>query len=523
MKHICLYVPMLLCVLFLTISCQTDQAKDETTEDTAKEDRNMGGIGLPRGLIVNSEDVAPGYVLFNPTNSASSYLINRKGEVVHEWKGNFEASLSNYLTDNGMLVRNTQDPDFPLYHGGGNAGRIQEFNWEGDMTWDIEIASEEHLNHHDIALLPNGNVLAIAWEAKTNEEVLAMGRDPEYTPQAGLWPDKIIEIAPTRPRGGNIVWEWHIWDHLIQDRDPNLPNYGDPSEHPELIDIKASAHKPELLHPDSLLARRRAGRAHRNLTTDDDGCDVYHFNAVNYNQELDQIAFSSPELCEVFIIDHSTSTEEAAGHTGGRWGKGGDILYRWGNPENYQRGDSTDQRLFYQHDVRWVESNKPGSGNITVYNNRIPGGPDSLNYSAIYEISPPRDDQGNYIIPEKTAIGPHELTWNYVAPDTVSFYGAYISGAHRMENGNTFINCGPAGRFFEVTAKGEIVWEYRNPYRGRITQPNGDPRRVGDNPYGLFRATFIPANHPALVGKVLKPLDPQPEVYEYQEEEIKTD
>ena len=165
---------------------------------------------------------------------------------------------------------------------------------------------------------------------------------------------------------------------------------------------------------------------------------------------MDQIALSSPELGEIFIIDHSTTSKEAVGHKGGRSGKGGDILYRWENPQNYNRGDSTNQRLFYQHDVRWVEYEKPGAGILTVFNNNIPGGPESLNYSAIYEISPPMDENGNYVTPIEDAIGPENLFWNYIAPDTVSFYGSSISGAHRMVNGNTFINCGPAGRFLRL-------------------------------------------------------------------------
>lgn len=513
---------ILFSVLLLTFSCQHEPVKDETEEIPDKEDRNMGGIGLPRGVIVNSENAAPGYVLFNVSNSASSYLMNREGEVVHEWKGNFQSILS-YLTDSGSVVRNAMDPDFPVYYGGGNTGRIQEFNWEGDMIWDFEIASEEHLSHHDIELLPNGNVLAIAWEAKSEEEVLAAGRDPEFIPKDGLWPDKIIEIKPTKPRGGTIVWEWHMWDHMIQDGDQSLPNYGVPSVHPELLYVNAAAEKPESMHPDTLIAKRRLGSVHRNATTDTEGCDVYHLNAIDYNAELDQIALSSYSLGEIFIIDHSTTTEEAASHKGGRWGKGGDYLYRWGNPENYQRGDSTNRRLFEQHDVRWVEKGKSGEGNLTIYNNDIPGRSDSMNYSAIYEITPPVDAQGNYIIPEEVALGPENLSWSYVAPDTVSFYGSYISGAHRMKNGNTFINCGPAGRFFEVTQEGDIVWEYWNPYRGEIREPNGDLKRPGDNPYSQFRSTFIPANHPALVGKELIPLDPQPDVYIHKEEETTTE
>ncbi len=508
----------LLAFIFLTVGCQTGPTKDEIAEDSVKVDRNMGGLGLPRGLLVNSEDVAPGFVLFSPTNSSSSYLINRKGKVVHEWKGNFRSDLSSYLTGNGGLLRMAQDPDFPLYHGGGNAGRIQEFNWEGDMIWDMEIASEEHLSHHDIALMPNGNVLTIAWEAKSEQEVLAAGRNPEFTPKDGLWPDKIIEIMPTKPRGGTIVWEWHMWDHMIQDGDPNLPNYGVPSDHPELLYINASAVKPDPMHPDTLILKRRENSVHRNATTDSDDCDVYHLNAINYHVELDQIAISSYSLGEIFIIDHSTTIEEAAGHQGGRWGKGGDFLYRWGNPENYQRGDSTNRQLFSQHDVRWVEKGQSGEDNLIIYNNDIPGGPDSMKYSAIYEITPPVDTQGNYIIPEQGALGPEKLSWSYVAADTVSFYGSFISGAHRMENGNSFITCGPAGRFFEVTQEGDIVWEYWNPYRGDVREPNGDPRHVGDLPYNIFRATFVPANHPALADKELKPLEPQPEIYVHKKE-----
>ena len=35
-----------------------------------------------------------------------------------------------------------------------------------------------------------------------------------------------------------------------------------------------------------------------------------------------------------------------------------------------------------------------------------------------------------------------------------------------MPNGNTLINEGMFGRFFEVTVEGEVVWEYVNPYFG---------------------------------------------------------
>jgi hypothetical protein len=505
-RHIYL-IPVL-----LGLSCTGPGQESSGVSDEANPDRNMAGIGVPRGLITTSEGLAPGYILHDVPNSALCYLISRKGEVLHEWKGDFR-TLYSYLTDSGTVVRTTVDPDFPKFRGSGNGGRIQEINWEGDMIWNFEFATEDHLSHHDIALMPNGNVLAIAWEAKTKEEVLAAGRNTEFTPEAGLWPDMVVEIEPVRPTGGNIVWEWHIWDHLIQDIDPNLQNYGDPSQHPELLNVNASAEKPVPIHPDTLVVRkRRSMHRYRNTTIDSEAADVHHMNAIYYNADLDQIALSSYTLGEVFIIDHSTTTEEATGHSGGNLGKGGDFLYRWGNPQNYQIGDSTDQILFHQHDIRWIEDGKPGAGNLTVFNNDIPMGPDSLNYSAVLEIVPPKDAMGNYIVEKGKPFGPEAPVWTYTAPDTVSFFSDFVSGAHRMENGSTFIAAGAAGRSFEVTPEGEIVWEYWTPYRGKITNPDGSPRRLG-YPSLLFRMTFIPADHPGLVSRDLLPLDPQPEVF----------
>jgi hypothetical protein len=236
-------------------------------------------------------------------------------------------------------------------------------------------------------------------------------------------------------------------------------------------------------------------------------------NAINYNEDLDQIALSSYAIGEVFIIDHSTTTEEAKGHHGGRSGKGGDFLYRWGNPQNYQRGDSTNRVLFHQHDIRWIEEGKPGAGNLTLFNNDIPMGPDSLHYSAVLELVPPIDARGNYTINEGKPFGPEQPIWTYTAPDTISFYSSFVSGAHRIANGNTFIACGAAGRSFEVTPVGEIVWEYWTPYRGKITNSDGSPRNAGNNPHQLFRMTFIPADHAALRDRDLIPIDPQPDYY----------
>ncbi|MEO5999384.1 MAG: aryl-sulfate sulfotransferase, partial [Chitinophagaceae bacterium] len=436
-----------------------------------------------------------------------------KGEVVHQWKGNYGGpNASVYLNDDGSLTQNAVDPDFPVFTGGGEAGRLQKITWDSKIVWDFEYANEEYLTHHDLTIMPNGHVLAIAWEARTAGQVLAAGRKPVLIPKAGLWPDKIVEIEPQGDRHGRIVWEWHIWDHLIQDYDSKKANYGKPAEHPELLDFNVGDSLPPLISQDSMDILKANGFPWRNQTPENMGSDVYHVNAVKYNAALDQIAFSSPHLSEIFIIDHSTTTKQASAHTGGRWGRGGDFLYRWGNPENYHRGDSTNRKLYGQHDIRWIEKGKPGEGHLTVFNNDIPN-KNGMNYSAIYEIAPPTDAKGNYILEKDKTFGPDKPAWTYIAPDSVSFWSSFISGADRMKNGHTFINEGAKGRFFEVTKEGKIVWEYLNPYRGEVRKPNGDLIPPLPLTFIEFRSTFIPSDHPALANRKLEPLNPQPKVF----------
>ena len=513
-----------LLVLLVSIStglfCQLNVDKDSLAKKTAPpKDRNMFGHSIPRGLKINSPGLADGYIMFAVPNSPFIDLINRRGDVVHQWKGNYEA-FNAYLMNDGSLVQGALDPDFPTFGFGGPYGRLQKISWDGKMLWDFEYANEKEMIHHDFTVLPNGNILAIAYETKTHDEGIALGRKPEMLPKSGPWLEKIIEIQPEGKTHGKIVWEWHLADHLIQDYDSKKSNYGKPVDHPELLDFNMGIPLPPAITQDSMDILQAKGWADRNETAGNRGADIFHFNAIKYNADLDQIVFSSPSLNEIFIIDHSTTTKEAAGHKGGKQGKGGDFLYRWGNPKNYQRGDSADRKLFGQHDIRWIEKGKPGAGNLTVFNNHPPKdidwdhpGSDAQNYSAIYEITPPVDNKGGYTIEKNKSFGPEKPTWVYIAPDTFSFYSSFISGAHRMNNGNTFINEGARGRFFEVTPDGKMVWEYLNPYRGDIRKMNGDPNSPVPMTYFDFRSTFVAADNPGLANKKLEPLVPQPQPY----------
>lgn len=481
-------------------------------EASAQNMRDLAGIDMPRGLIKKTDGASSGFVFFSPLLSATTYMVNMSGEVVHTWESEYGPSGWVYLKENGHLLRGGRDPEAPVFAGGGQGGWMQEFTWEGELVWEYRFASDQYLAHHDVAIMPNGNILAIAWEAKTVDQALQAGRKPEMIPKAGLWPDMVVELEPQGKDDARIVWEWHLWDHLVQDFDETKINYGDPAAHPELVDINFGGPLPPPVTKEKLDSLRSINNASTNSTPENRGSDLFHINAIHYNARLDQIALSSPDLNEIFIIDHSTTTEEAAGHTGGRWGKGGDLLYRWGNPQNYRQGDSTHQQLAGQHDVKWIDEGVPGAGNLLVFNNQVPGS--APGYSSVLEISPPFSEKG-YSLADNGRFGPEEPAWRYIAEDTSSFYAPFISGAQRLNNGNTLITSGPQGRFFEVTPAGALLWEYWTPYAGYVRMPDGTtPQPVGPFTYATFRATHVSSDHPAVRGKELKGVAPQPPVYE---------
>jgi len=411
----------------------TAQAADAKTRGKQVEFRLLGPFVKKVGESWVAEESYNGYTLYAPMMSKETFLINNSGVVVHSWTSSYKPALSVYLLESGDILR-TAFPGFnPRFWGGGIGGRVEMFDWNGTQIWSFDYSTDQHCLHHDVKMLPNGNVIMISWEYKSAAEAISMGRNPNTLPQGELWPDSLIEVRPTGPTSGTIVWEWHLWDHLVQDFDPTKENYGAVQEHPELVDVNYGGR---------ILA------------------DWNHINTVDYNAEYDQILLSVLSFDEIWIIDHSTTTEEAVGHTGGRYGIGGDLLYRWGNPLTYKSGDVGDRRLFNQHDAEWIKPGLPGAGDILIFNNGLdrPGG----EYSSVEEIAPPMAGNGTYSRPPGSAYGPNGSVWNYTAERPTDFYAVNLGGAQRLPNGNTLICNGPQGRFFEVTAKKEVVWAFEN-------------------------------------------------------------
>ena len=432
-----------------------------------------GSFAQTLGLITYDPGHADGYVLFDPIASPKTYLIDRCGREVRSWTSAYQAGLTAALQPDGTLLRAANAQNL-IYNAGGRGGRIERFDWEGNLVWSYDLSNDTACQHHDFTVLPNGNILLFAWDRLDSTTAVANGKDPAQT-NAWLWSEQVIELQPTGESGGEVVWRWRAWDHLVQDFDAGLPNHGVVSEHPELLDLNFFQGPPN-------------------------GADWIHLNGVTYNAELDQILLSAHSFDEIWIIDHSTTTAQAATHTGGESGRGGDLLYRWGNPRAYDRGGIPDQRLFGQHNATWLPEGHPQAGSILVFNNGNgrPGG----NYSSVDLIDPPVQPDGSYTVLPGEAYGPTEADELYTASPASDFYSMAIGGVAPLGQGY-LVSDGMGGRFFEVDTDGDIVWQYINP----VNQTGPLPQGSAPENNQVFRCAYYPPDFVGFTGQVVFPGD----------------
>ena len=318
---------------------------------------------------------------------------------------------------------------------------------------------------------------------------------------------------------GNIVWEWNISDHVVQDFDPELPDYGVVSEHPGKLDI--------------------------NFGPGVSG-NWIHMNSWDYNETLDHVVINNSRLSEFYVVDHGAtfvagdpqrSRELAASDAG-------DFLYRWGNPCVSDSGDCPSmsaegtatsnghQQVFFSHDIQWIDSRDfgaleqpvPGAGHFLIFNNgaRQPG----PTFSSVMEIDPYDGPMENGIhVPAAVAgyepmrVGggmstrtqnvSRQVVWSFHGVSPNSFYSPYISGAQRLPNGNTLVCSGAHGHMFEVTPDGDIVWEYINPVGDRLVNDRGIYRtmtdKAGDEFNSMFKCQRYSPDYPGLEGRDLTP------------------
>jgi len=419
------------------------------------------------GLFFNDSRSFNGYTLFNPMRSTTTYLIDNCGHAVNSWTSSYQPDLSVYLLEDGSLLRTCRVGTVPDL-----GGRLEIFDWDGNMTWSYNFDSEYFSMHHDIEPMPNGNILLISYDVYTPYQATLAGRDPSLIDEE-VWAEKIIEIEPVGTNSMNVVWEWKAWDHLVQEFDPLMANYGTVADHPELLNLNYSASLGSSANTDWI-----------------------HANAIAYNPDIDQILLCSRNLSEILIIDHSTSTAEAAGHAGGLYGKGGDLLYRFGNPLAYNRGTANDRMLFFQHDAEWIPAGYPDEGKITLFNNQT-----SSTTSSIVIIDPPIDSGGYYSDPGLSFYGPVDFAWSF---ESAEIYASNLSGAQQLPNGNMLICSGTNGRIYEVDLDGDFLWKYINPVG------NGGAVNQGDVPVNsnFFKGKRFAPDFAGFIGHDLIAGDP---------------
>ena len=437
----------------------------------------------------------PGYTLLCAGREV--YLIDLDGRVVHEWRSERNVFVA-YLLPNGNLVRDGSDCEQAVgFRAGGAAGYVEEVTWENERVWRFSrLPYDVFLTHHDLEVLPSGHVLLLCWQRMSKGAAIAAGRRPELLPDGEVWNEMVLEVAPDGRGGATVVWQWSMWDHLVQDFDPARGNYGAVKEHPELYDLNyCPAGGKEACRNQA--AARGAGNSFglapfvsRTPGSGTGEKDWVHANAVAYDAARDQVLISLCFSSELILIDHGTTTEEAASHAGGRRGKGGDILWRYGNPQVYGHGTRMEQELFVQHGAHFIGAGLPGEGHILLFNN---GRAQDRLWSTVEELVLPEvalsDERRVASEGGATVV---ETAWSYGprAGRAGSFYCTHMSAAQRLPNGNTLVTMGPQGLLVEVSPEGKEVWRYLSPVMlsedGVAFVRQGDQRLGGR--FNLFRA-----------------------------------
>jgi hypothetical protein len=392
-------------LLFIVVLCckkDDDITKNNTSENIFELQDNV------EVYTANKLDSSLTFAIVKGSNTA--FLVDKQGNKKYEWTFNSPLGNDLEILPNGQLLGIFKDENAAITFGG-YGGIVRLINTDNSIAWEYTVSSIDEMAHHDVEMLPNGNILILVWERIGEIEAESNGAFGS----SNIYPEKLIEVNSNT---NEIVWQWRSWEHIIQDYDSSLLNFGVVANNPQLVNI--------------------------NFNPLPNG-DIMHGNGLDYDAQKDIIYLSINAYSEIWVIDHSTTTTEAASHAGGNYNKGGDLLYRFGNPLAYD--NTFGEKLFDKnHFPNLIEDNVLGKGNLLVYVNGI-----SVQQSTVYELDIPE----NFNLSANSNNEP-EVVWSFT---NQNLYYGIISGAVRLNNGNTLICEGDYG-FWEVTPENEIVWKY---------------------------------------------------------------
>jgi hypothetical protein len=479
---------------------------------------------------------AGGYTIFSPFRGKNTYLIDMHGEVVHYWPYPEGWSIPNSeaiekharLLEDGTLLRGVVDK---AGRGGMSGARYQLVNWDGEVIWEHGDERPEVSPHHDFRMIWNPELeeqtlMYVATTAISHEEAIAAGVDPAGRDDISSRPDGMVEVD----MDGNVIWEWNIKDHTVQDHNRRLDNYGVIADNPGKMDPNFGSGVSN---------------------------DWIHINSFDYNAVLDQVIINNSRFSETYVVDHGATfvpadPEESIALAAG---DAGDFIFRWGNPCVYDAGDcpssldegqsSTNghQQVYFTHDIQWIRDREvgpeigelPGAGNFLIFDNGE--GRLGQTFSSVLEFNPYDGpmERGRYIPEMEGGHNPpvsgmgmgaslaagdtlsKQIVWSFRPPLANAMFSTYISGAQRLSNGNTLVCSGAQGHFFEVTTGGEVVWEYVNPVGNRTNGDYGIYTVMTADAGGFFNSSFKCAryepDYPGLQGKDLTPMGQITEIH----------
>ncbi len=459
-------------------------------------------------------DIIPlGTIKYVPEKAWNSYvilagaypkLIDRNGNLVKEWDNKGGDAMPNKVLPGGYVLTSY----YPDYSKG-----FQDSSVVAILDWDNKVVRQFNKyfqvkeaekgqpaeadgtfwisrQHHDYQLegsstgyygpenkpRMDGKMLILAHKNAENKRIN----------NATLVDDVVLVVD----KDNKVVWEWKANEHFNQ--------FG--FTQPAINKI----------------------RAMNKVGGPDGGVDWLHMNCVSWlgpnkwydagdkRFHPDNIIADSRNSSHLFIIDHES----------------GDIVWQVAPP--FVGEDGWLGPIAGVHSTHMIPKGLPGEGNIMLFDN---GGPlpgdlyndtQSHHWSRIVEFNP--------VTKEKV--------WEYSATSMKLpaaqvgqhfFFSPYISNCQRLPNGNTLICEGASNRIFEVTPKGEVVWDYRNPYAWTADYGSAYTYRANAVPYDyipqLKKPVEVPVNWPVLpnafvmmpdangnIPKFMPSIDPRPDV-----------
>jgi len=423
---------------------------------------SIGDAVMKKIDLALPDELYQGYLFWHQADELATDVVNyamlldTEGKIVHRWDTDLNGGgHTSYLLKSGGLLRTgIRDKRYVVGQPVAATDTIQITDKTGKAVWElsaenIDFNGNKITFHHDMLPMPNGNILVLIYEEISPKEAAAAG----WSAGKGktVWSDGVLEIKPDLEKNSfEIVWYWRFIDHMIQDQDAEAANFNAIADHPEKID----GHFPKSYAPMNAVRQ--------------------HLNSLDYHLGMDQIVVSSFIYNEIWVIDHSTTIEQAAGSAGGRRGMGGDLLFRYGNPAAYARGTEKDRLFQNQHDANWVDEGLPGAGNILVFNNNTgtssiarvgTGGAAAAaaqqqlkGISNVHEIRP-TVDSGGYVLGKSGTFEAKQI-WFWKNDD---FFAPFQGGARRLPNGNTLLTDTVGRRVWEVATDGDVVVRYNGP------------------------------------------------------------